>query len=367
MTTDSSSELAYLDKSIAIRQIGEDKFESYFPAEKSGAWSLYAWGGSVLSQCLNAAYHTTPSSSSGTSSHLYSVMGLFLGPTLADKTVQFEVQRLRDTRTFATRQVIVWQVQAEGKAPRRILQMTLDFFIGSGIMGKPHLAYEPEPLQPGLSHHSKLKLWAEQLDDAQNDKNNPFTVKARKLHRKLFTHIVDRMEMKIPLEGFDWERFDAYVLGGHEDLPDVDVTKKTYNDWFRPWQALRLQKDVEDGSLPAPAGILMPRTRQEAEACAIMLRLDDILPAVPMMLGGKTFLQCSNFTSLDFALRFHHQDANTEAGQDNQWFLRQSTSAWAQDGKSFNESKCWKEGRDGKLRLVATMSQTTTLVRAAKM
>lgn len=67
-------------------------------------WSDRLYGGQVIAQALAAASNTVPPDRSAHSLHAY-----FIRPGTHDEPVRFEVERLRDGRSFTTRQVVARQ------------------------------------------------------------------------------------------------------------------------------------------------------------------------------------------------------------------------------------------------------------------
>ena len=89
-------------------------FESLALPERMGNTVSIAFGGCALSMVVSAAFQTVETPSRGRMA-LYSAVGHFVGPALTDRTVFLRVTVLRDTRTFATRQVIAFQKQDDGR------------------------------------------------------------------------------------------------------------------------------------------------------------------------------------------------------------------------------------------------------------
>ena len=67
-------------------------------------WGQRLFGGQVVAQSLRAAQHTVPDDRPAHSLHAY-----FIRPGTPGEPVRFEVERLRDGRSFATRQVVARQ------------------------------------------------------------------------------------------------------------------------------------------------------------------------------------------------------------------------------------------------------------------
>ena len=67
-------------------------------------WSTRLFGGQVVAQCLRAAAHTVDAARPAHSLHAY-----FIRPGTHTEPIRFEVERLRDGRSFSTRQVVARQ------------------------------------------------------------------------------------------------------------------------------------------------------------------------------------------------------------------------------------------------------------------
>jgi acyl-CoA thioesterase len=80
-----------------------------------------AYGGCTLGVAVHAASKSVPSSFL-----VYSILGQFLGPALTDQRLTCRVYRVRDTRTFATRRIMVTQALENG-GKRECLQLLADF------------------------------------------------------------------------------------------------------------------------------------------------------------------------------------------------------------------------------------------------
>jgi len=83
--------------------------EPHGPDTYVGIVARYPWGGrlfggQVVAQALRAAIHTVDPTRSAHSFHSY-----FIRPGSPDEPIRFEVERLRDGRSFTTRQVVARQ------------------------------------------------------------------------------------------------------------------------------------------------------------------------------------------------------------------------------------------------------------------
>lgn len=82
--------------------------EQHGPDTYVGVGPSYPWGGlyggQIVAQALRAAAATTPEDAMPHSCHAY-----FIRPGDADEPIRFEVQRLRDGRSYSTREVVARQ------------------------------------------------------------------------------------------------------------------------------------------------------------------------------------------------------------------------------------------------------------------
>ncbi len=89
---------------LSLEKIEENLFRG--PSQDLGWGTVF--GGQVLGQALSAAAQTV-----GADRHVHSLHGYFLRPGRVDMPVLYEVDRIRDGRSFATRRVVAIQ---KGKA-----------------------------------------------------------------------------------------------------------------------------------------------------------------------------------------------------------------------------------------------------------
>ena len=115
---------------LELERIEEDLYRGL--NEARGNYRLF--GGQVLSQALRAAYHTVDGR------HVHSVHGYFMRAGNAALPVLYEVDRIRDGRSFTTRRVVAIQ---EGKA---IFSMSVSFQIEES--GFEHAASMPNVPPP---------------------------------------------------------------------------------------------------------------------------------------------------------------------------------------------------------------------------
>ncbi|KAJ5090599.1 Thioesterase/thiol ester dehydrase-isomerase [Penicillium argentinense] len=111
-----------LNDQIAIERISSDCYRSIVPPIRMGDLANWAYGGNILAIAVNAAYATVT-----TSQHLYSISGYFLRPASTSQNLICHVESIRNTRTFQTRHLRVFQSQ--GESEQLCLIATADFHV----------------------------------------------------------------------------------------------------------------------------------------------------------------------------------------------------------------------------------------------
>ena len=118
-----SSFPASITELLDVQQIDTDQFESCVPPNIMGTNAKIAYGGCTIGVAITAAYKTTVPAY-----HLYSALGSFYGPALSDRKLLVHVRRLRDTSSFASRQIELSQIQNNGQK-RNVMVVMADFHI----------------------------------------------------------------------------------------------------------------------------------------------------------------------------------------------------------------------------------------------
>ncbi|KAL4983393.1 thioesterase-like superfamily-domain-containing protein [Aspergillus falconensis] len=118
----SVSGMASLKAQIAVEPIGTDHYRSVLPPIRMGDFADWAYGGNILAIAVQAAYSTVTADQ-----HLHSISGYFVRPASPSQKLICRVERIRDTRTFQTRQLRV--AQSGAKAELLCLIATADFHI----------------------------------------------------------------------------------------------------------------------------------------------------------------------------------------------------------------------------------------------
>jgi acyl-CoA thioesterase II len=115
-------------------------------------WGARLYGGQVVAQALRAAAMTVPVDRPAHSLHAY-----FIRPGTRDEPVRYEVERLRDGRSFTTRQVVARQ------STGAILNLSVSFHTAEHEADVPGAVLPedaPSPDDPSLLDHG----WGRLLD-----------------------------------------------------------------------------------------------------------------------------------------------------------------------------------------------------------
>lgn len=86
---------------LELEQTGPDEFTV---PNRAAAYTERVFGGQVAAQALRAALHTVDEERHPHSMHAY-----FLRPGVPGQPIRYEVDRIRDGRSFLTRRVVAWQ------------------------------------------------------------------------------------------------------------------------------------------------------------------------------------------------------------------------------------------------------------------
>lgn len=151
--TESISRTGFLDL-LRLEPHGPD---TYVGIAARYPWGPRLFGGQVVAQALRAAIHTVPADRPAHSLHSY-----FIRPGSPDEPVRFEVERLRDGRSFCTRQVVARQ------SAGAILNLSVSFQVVEDEADVQTASLSPDVPRPddeGLEDMS----WGRLLDRRQVD------------------------------------------------------------------------------------------------------------------------------------------------------------------------------------------------------
>lgn len=261
---------------ITLDKKGDNTFEGQ---NFQTSWGR-VFGGQVLAQSLNAAYQTVPEDRFAHSLHGYFILGGNL-----DLPITYEVDIIRDGKSFTTRRVVAFQ---EGRA---IFNMAASFQLEQN--GVDHQFSMPNYIPP-----EKLLSDLEQLEVQNTDPK-----------------VFDRFK-KIKPEVIEFRPVEKLTL-----RDDIDAPAES-NYWFRSKEATPFGKALQHQLLAYISDYGLLRTAT--------------LPHKKELSQGPTF-----YTSIDHALWFHRSFSL------DQWLLYAMDSPSASNSRGFSRGAIFD--RDGLL------------------
>jgi acyl-CoA thioesterase II len=304
-----------ITKVVAVRELSENEYESINPPERMGAFVERAFGGVTSAMALNAAAKTV---SAGL--HIYSLQGNFLGPALIDRTLHLSVRRIRDTRTFATRQIEASQLLDDGK--RRIcLIVVADFMAQEPVAA---LQYSEKPRRDwGMPEDGKTV--AEISQQYVDEGKIPEALK--EISEQSISFALGCYEMRF----CPGAPFGTTLMGGAKHLST-------------PQDHLGIAEKVSADYVKSRAYL----TTEDEHITALTCLCDMAMGFIAVAHNRESLGDYGAVSSLDFSLRFfsNHIDMN-------QFYLREMVARVGAEGRSFHETRIWDETRN----LVACMTQ----------
>ena len=307
-----------LAEQVAVDPTGEDTFVSRVNPGRMGNAANIAYGGCAIAIAIQAAFQTVRSG------YLpYSVMGNYLGPAFIDRPLLCSVRRLRDTRTFATRQVYVSQELDDGST-RMCMAVLADFQVREKASMYEYSAppvKKYSPLEKCVPTPKLVESMAER-GLMPREQADLFTI--------MFGMKARFMESRLCPEGVSGQNLSglAKVKTDQDHLP---ITERTSADWTRVRHAT-------------------PHLSDKFAALGFMM--DEALSFLPLTLNGKALYDSAACSSLDFAIRFFTAEFDL-----TRWLFREWNTIAGRDGRTYTESRMWDEEGN----MVADMTQQSIL------
>lgn len=345
-------------RSIGVRQTEEPwVFEGVSPPLGMGNVRPIAYGGYAIATGIVAAGQTIPS----TTPHFvpYSLLGHFLGPANLQHPFVCHVTSVRDTRTFATRSVLVKQLSKGGEF-RNVLSMTLDFIASPNSEPEKIMQLHQENIDPScvgsLLRYDPITPWKIERPE-ELPKPHEYT-QQRLADGYVDEFIVDLQHKILGLwsEIFDTRSVPSCMMQqnsiGMMDVPTTQdqlplVQRRTF-DWMRAREKLPTANSIECAHGTGEQKGMLPISSIIAHVATIAFALDGALSFAPLSLAKQSFLSASAASTLEFATRFH-----TDVLDINQYLLREIQPIHAGWQRTFSEARLF----DTTGRLVASCSQ----------
>lgn len=332
----------------------------------------------------------------------YSAQGNYLRPAVTDRGFVIRVGRLRETRSFRTEEVRVYQLQqppapapppsssssSESPAKKPGMQLNLCMtavvdFIKAAPDGQDRSilffdeqpSFSPVPKQSAtsalyplaLTHHSKLPKVDDSLDAAlaaaaSSDKTKAVRPSAGELKalKTVFAPHYDTFDTKSPPESL----WDQCLWGIMKDTPtsqdDWPVDQKRGYDWIKAKaenessvsasQAGEEQQKDEEGPLIQP-------NQYSHNLALVAWVMDAAISFTPLSFSHRFLDDAGPTASLDFSLRLH--DDNLDLTKD--WHLREIRTRDSRWERNYGEGRLWREVDGKTLKSVATMTQACVM------
>lgn len=351
---------------IAVRRTNNPLiFEGIFPPLSMGNVRPIAYGGFAIATAIVAAGHTIPTH---TRFVPYSILGHFLGPGSIDVPFECHVACVRDTRTFATRTVLVKQ-RVQGKQGetqlRNVLSITLDMI--ASPRSEPANMLEAKQNQIDVScvgsllRYDPITSW--KIDAPNEHSETPDAY----LSRRLKEGTLDKQSVAIynKIIGLWHQIFDTVAVPSSMMLQNLlgmvniqtsqdhlSITERRSFDWMRIHDALPSAAGTEPAYGTGEAKGMLPISPVMAHAATMAFALDGALAFVPLSLGEKSMLDASAASTLEFATRFHSDVLDM-----NQYLLREIRPIHAGWQRTYSEARLF----DVQGHLVATCTQQGVL------
>jgi acyl-CoA thioesterase II len=309
---------------LALREIGENEYEMINLPQKMGNPLEIAYGGYALTVACKAASLTVPEGY-----HVYSIQGNYLGPAYTDRPLRASVRIVRQTRTFATRQIEVSQpppgASKNISEKRTCLLAVADFIVPEP---SPMLCYSPSPL-------NSYPTWSDcptpPTAFANLVADGKITQQLLDNYSTGFNLLTQLYEQRLCPTGI----FAQNLYGIAKALPhtqdDIPPSSRTTADWIRCKERLSTPLD---------------------HIAALTFLTDTAIAFLPLSFNHLWIGDISAVSSLEFSLRFFVRDVDVNA-----WLLRELRTKVAGEGRSFGEAWVWDEAG----RAVACMSQQSIL------
>ncbi|QIX00614.1 hypothetical protein AMS68_006131 [Peltaster fructicola] len=308
-----------LAERLAAVKIDETHFKSKQLPIKAGNALPIAYGGFCIGFAVNAATATVPEGR-----HLYSILGQFLGPVSIEDHITCEVSSHRETRSFSSRQVRVFQQQPDGKN-RMCLMILMDF----RTLEPALLEYAPAP--------SMQYTEAEQCPTTQQIQDSliargEMTERGAKAFAQFMGPLQAFFETRQCPEGISAQNLTGIAKKLKTTQEHLPTTEKTSAEWVRCHKY-----DTPAASRFGNVGFMM----------------DAGLSFLPLVHEHLFFDDTGACSTLEFAIRIWHPTPDLTT-----WHLRERKTINANGGLTYSEGRLWSQD---KKTLVASMTQQCIL------
>ena len=312
---------------IALKEAEPGTYESLRKPERMGNAADIAYGGCTMAVALHAAFLSKPA-------HLclYSAQGVFLAPAKTDRNFTISVRQLRDTKSFATRQVEVYQAlddkdeKSAGDQKRAVLSLMADF---QAPTPSSMLEYTATP-QIKYAGPEKCKSIAELQQQQVEAGIIPPAIP--KLYSKLNGLMTRYFEQRPCVEGVAAQNAYGFAKHVQTTQESCSLPEKRSADWLRHCQRL---------NTPAE------------QAAAVLFMMDGGSSFIPLTHNHLFLDDTSACSTLEFAFRVFVDKID----MNENWHLREIGTVNGGAGRTYSESRIW----DQNMTMVANMTSQSIL------
>jgi acyl-CoA thioesterase II len=306
-------------ESITLDEIAPGEYVSKYNPERMGNTAPIGYGGCTMSIAVAAAHKTVDSKY-----HLYSAQGNYLGPASTECPLYANVRKIRDTKSFATRQIDILQEQPDG-SKRSCLIMIADFHVREEMSVLSYSA-PPETKYSSVENCDSTDVVFQKA--VEKGLISPKTVAIQK---KVFALMARYFEQRPLPEGFAEQLLNGLDTKLPTTQDSVPPVSRTSGDWFKNKQ---------------------PLSTAAEQVSALSFELDGKISFLPGLHNRLFLNDVGACSSLDFSMRIFTADINL-----NDWILREFKTAAGGEARTYSEARAWT--REGKL--IASMTQQCIL------
>ena len=303
---------------LAVDKTGPFSFRSKNLPVMAGNNGSISFGGFTVGVALNAASQTVPPEHS-----IYSVVGNFLAAASTKTRLTCSIENVRDTKSFSTRQVKLFQEQANG-TNRLCLLLIMDSRRKESAM----MTFSPQPSRQYSSVRDCAGL--EEIKDRLIAEGS-LSKHDGEIFNGLFKSIFNYFDVRHCPEGVGGQNLLGMAKTVQTTQEELPLTERTSAEWLRSRHQLNTVAD---------------------HVSSVSYIMDGALSFIPLTHNHLFLDDAGACSSLDFALRFFDTEVNL-----NQWHLRELKTICGAEGLTYSESRLWNSGG----RLVASMTQQSIL------
>jgi acyl-CoA thioesterase II len=308
-----------LSEQIAVVQTGDDEFTSVLPPGRMGNRAAISYGGCTTAVAILAASKTVRENF-----NLYSCVGYFLGPASIDRPVKCNIFRSRDTRSFATRRILLSQKLPNG-TERNCMEILADY---QNAEPASFMDFSPRTILSGRAPEECPEVGV--LRD-QYVADGKLSKERGALLDENFALMGRFFEQRMCTEGVTGQS----VAGFAKDVPTtqdhLDITEKFSAEWFRARETLNSKAE---------------------QWAALAFNMDGGLSFLPLMHDHKFLEDVGACSSLDFSLRLFTPNLNM-----NNWHIKERKAIAGEGARTYSEARLF----DAAGNLVAIESQQSIM------